>query len=138
MIMASKVYLCDMCQSKPCRRGERDDFPPYCPGRQLSKEEALGLYDQQDLDSLREAALGGSWGDMAPIFRGLYIHEQEGFYQNPEGYRQKQTVLEGQPSYQVGDSVFLPAPDQPISGTLGYVGDTTVRIDTGQIGRAHV
>ena len=42
-----------MCQSKPCRRGERDDFPPYCPGRQLSKEEALGLYDQQDLDSLR-------------------------------------------------------------------------------------
>ena len=56
MIMASKVYLCDMCQSKPCRRGERDDFPPYCPGRQLSKEEALGLYDQQDLDSLREAA----------------------------------------------------------------------------------
>ena len=68
---------------------------------------------------------------MAPILRGLYIHEQEGFYQNPEGYRQKQTVLEGQPSYQVGDSVFLPAPDQPISGTLGYVGDTTVRIDTG-------
>ena len=102
--------------------GDTADFRTYTTGIEV---EIL------DSEERRLAALGGSWGDMAPIFRGLYIHEQEGFYQNPEGYRQKQTVLEGQPSYQVGDSVFLPAPDQPISGTLGYVGDTTVRIDTG-------
>lgn len=102
--------------------GDTADFRTYTTGIEV---EIL------DSEERRLAALGGSWGDMAPILRGLYIHEQEGFYQNPEGYRQKQTVLEGQPSYQVGDSVFLPAPDQPISGTLGYVGDTTVRIDTG-------
>ena len=102
--------------------GDTADFRTYTTGIEV---EIL------DSEERRLAALGGSWSDMAPILRGLYIHEQEGFYQNPEGYRQKQTVLEGQPSYQVGDSVFLPAPDQPISGTLGYVGDTTVRIDTG-------
>ena len=102
--------------------GDTADFCTYTTGIEV---EIL------DSEERRLAALGGSWSDMAPILRGLYIHEQEGFYQNPEGYRQKQTVLEGQPSYQVGDSVFLPAPDQPISGTLGYVGDTTVRIDTG-------
>lgn len=102
--------------------GDTADFRTYTTGIEV---EIL------DSEERRLAALGGSWSDMAPILRGLYIHEQEGFYQNPENYRQKQTVLEGQPSYQVGDSVFLPAPDQPISGTLGYVGDTTVRIDTG-------
>ena len=102
--------------------GDAADFRTYTTGIEV---EIL------DSEERRLAALGGSWGDMAPILRGLYIHEQEGFYQNPEDYRQKQTVLEGQPSYQVGDSVFLPAPDQPINGTLGYVGDTTVRIDTG-------
>ena len=98
--------------------GDTADFRTYTTGIEV---EIL------DSEERRLAALG----EMAPILRGLYIHEQEGFYQNPEGYRQKQTVLEGQPSYQVGDSVFLPAPDQPISGTLGYIGDTTVRIDTG-------
>lgn len=102
--------------------GDTADFRTYTTGIEV---EIL------DSEERRLVALGGSWDDMAPILRGLYIHEQEGFYQNPEDYRQKQTVLEGQPSYQVGDSVFLPAPDQPISGTLGYVGDTTVRIDTG-------
>lgn len=102
--------------------GDTADFRTYTTGIEV---EIL------DSEERRLAMLGGSWGDMTPILRGLYIHGQEGFYQNPEDYRQKQTLLKGQPSYQAGDSVFLPAPDQPISGTLGYIGDTTVRIDTG-------
>src|SRR5699024_4276805 len=28
--------------------------------------------------------LGSSWGEIAPIFRWLYLHEQEGFYRDPE------------------------------------------------------
>ena len=102
--------------------GDTADFRTYTTGIEV---EIL------DNEERRLAVLGGSWGDMAPILRGLYVHESEGFYQNPEAYQSKQTMLDGQPSYQIGDSVFLPAPDQPISGTLGYVGDTTVRIDTG-------
>ena len=30
--------------------------------------------------------LGSSWGEIAPIFRWLYLHEQEGFYRDPETY----------------------------------------------------
>lgn len=67
--------------------GDTADFRTYTTGIEV---EIL------DSEERRLAALGGSWGDIAPILRGLYIHEQEGFYQNPEGYRQKQTVLEGQ------------------------------------------
>ena len=101
--------------------GNTADFRTYTTGIEI---EIL------DNEERRLAVLGGSWGDMSPILRGLYVHESEGFYQNPEAYQSEQAALEGQPSYQIGDSVFLPAPDQPISGTLGYVSDTTVRIDT--------
>lgn len=38
---------------------------------------------------------------------------------------------DGTPAYQVGDHVVLPAPDQEISGTIGYIGEQEVRIDTG-------
>lgn len=39
--------------------------------------------------------------------------------------------LEGVPSYQVGDYVSLPAPDQPIRGTIEDISGTTIRIYTG-------
>lgn len=48
--------MCDLCEAKPCRNGDRESFPPYCPGRQLGREEAIGLYDGQDRDALRTAA----------------------------------------------------------------------------------
>ena len=41
--------------------------------------------------------------------------------------------LEGQPVYQVGDKVVLPLRDREIHGTVAYVGDTEVRIDTAHI-----
>lgn len=45
--------------------------------------------------------------------------------------------LEGTPAYQVGNHVVLPAPDQEISGTIGYIGELEVRIDTGPYAWSH-
>ncbi|WP_320953196.1 SNF2-related protein, partial [Enterocloster bolteae] len=38
-------------------------------------------------------------------------------------------VLEGVPAYEVGDKVMLPYGDHELSGTVGHVGETAVRID---------
>ena len=66
------------------------------------------------------------------ILRGLYVKEQDGFFQDPEGFADRHIPpLEGTPSYQVGDQVTLPAPDHPITGTIDAIEDTTVRIYTG-------
>ena len=62
---------------------------------------------------------------------------QDGMYQTfstQEGARQfadalNHQALKGVPSYQVGDTVTLHYGDQELSGTLGYVGETDVRID---------
>ena len=45
--------------------------------------------------------------------------------------RLNNTALEGAPSYRVGDTVTLPAPDHPITGTIEDIGENTVRIHTG-------
>src|SRR5699024_3305813 len=64
--------------------------------------------------------------------RGLYVKEQDGFFQDPEGFADRHTPpLEGTPSYQAGDQVTLPAPDHPITGTIDAIEETTVRIYTG-------
>ena len=39
--------------------------------------------------------------------------------------------LTGTPTYQGGDHVVLPAPDQEISGAIGHIGEQEIRIDTG-------
>ena len=45
--------------------------------------------------------------------------------------RLNQSHLEGVPVYQVGDKVTLPLSDREIAGTIGYIGENDVRIDTG-------
>ena len=45
--------------------------------------------------------------------------------------------MEGQPSYAVGDAVVLDFGDRVVSGTLGYVGDTEVRVDTDPYSWSH-
>ena len=62
---------------------------------------------------------------------------QDGMYQTFETLEEAQQfadglnhpTLEGVPSYQVGDKVTLPYGDRELTGTVGYVGDTDVRID---------
>ena len=72
------------------------------------------------------------WDELAPLLRGLYVKEQDGFFQAPEGFADRHTPpLEGTPAYQVGDQVTLPAPDHPITGTIDAIEDNSVRIYTG-------
>ena len=131
-----------------------------------------------DHDERKLSTLAFRWDEIAPMLRGLYVHEADGFYQEPDAFRRyvvEQTsdafeepfiirdqhtgeyyalgeaaqtfesqdeaeafadrlnhiALDGVPSYQVGDTVTLPAPDHPINGTIDAMEDTTVRIYTG-------
>ena len=85
-----------------------------------------------DHEERKLATLAYRWEELAPLLRGLYVKEQDGFFQDPEGFADRHTPpLEGTPSYQVGDHVTLPAPDHPITGTIDAIEETTVRIYTG-------
>ena len=85
-----------------------------------------------DHEERKLATLAYRWEELAPLLRGLYVKEQDGFFQDPEGFADRHIPpLEGTPSYQVGDQVTLPAPDHPITGTIDAIEDTTVRIYTG-------
>ena len=54
-----------------------------------------------------------------------------------ELYEQEQDVMERPlPDYKVGDNVIVDLPTQTIEGTIGYVGETDVRIDTSAQGQS--
>ena len=81
------------------------------------------------------ATVSASWGELAAVLRALYQQELDGFSHTPV---QREAVrLTGTLTYQVGDHVVLPAPDQEISGTIGYIGELEVRIDTGPYAWSH-
>ena len=85
-----------------------------------------------DHEERKLATLAYRWDGLAPLLRGMYVKELDGFFQDPEGFADRHTSpLEGTPSYHVGDQVTLPAPDHPITGTIDAIEDTTVRIYTG-------
>ncbi|AYF40106.1 hypothetical protein CXP51_09650 [Ethanoligenens harbinense] len=75
------------------------------------------------------------WEEISPILRALYQHEQDGFSHEP--VLRKPANLEGKPSYEVGDHSVLDYGGQELSGTVGYVGDKDVRIDTGPNSWSH-
>ena len=85
-----------------------------------------------DHEERKLATLAYRWEELTPLLRGLYVKEQDGFFQDPEGFADRHTPpLEGTLSYQVGDPVTLPAPDHPITGTIDAIEDNSVRIYTG-------
>ena len=54
-----------------------------------------------------------------------------------ELYEQEQDVMEHTlPDYKVGDNVIVDLPTRTIEGTIGYVGETDVRIDTSAHGQS--
>ena len=54
-----------------------------------------------------------------------------------ELYEQEQDVMEHSlPDYKVGDNVIVDLPTRTIEGTIGYVGETDVRIDTSAQGQS--
>ena len=86
----------------------------------------------QDKFSSRRAS---SWENIAPVLRALYQQELDGFSHEP--VQKEPAHLEGTPVYQTGDKVTLPYPDREISGTVGYIGEHEVRIDTGPYSWSH-
>ena len=103
--------------------GEEADYFASTTGLEVSIQDKFGT------------KLGAGWQEIAPILRAMYLQERDGFFQEPP--RQEPVLLEGQPSYALGDAVVLDFGDRVVSGTLGYVGDTEVRIDTGPYSWSH-
>jgi N12 class adenine-specific DNA methylase/adenine-specific DNA methylase len=75
------------------------------------------------------------WEEIAPILRALYQQEQDGFFHEP--VLREPANLTGKPSYEVGDHAVLDYGGQELSGTVGYVGEKDVRIDTGPYSWSH-
>ncbi|QNK40241.1 DEAD/DEAH box helicase family protein [Caproicibacter fermentans] len=75
------------------------------------------------------------WEEIAPILRALYQREQDGFSHEPVS--REPANLDGKPSYQPGNHAVLDYGGQELSGTVGYVGDKDVRIDTGPYSWSH-
>ena len=70
-----------------------------------------------------------TWAEVSPVLRAMFIRESDGFFHEP--VVQEPVRLEGEPDYHVGDQVTVPTPDRDITGTIGYVGEKDVRVDTG-------
>ena len=79
--------------------------------------------------------LSFQWDEIVPVLRAMYRQERDGFYHEP--VLREPVTLEGIPAYKVGDSVVVPYPDRDIKGTIGYIGDIDVRIDTGPYSWSH-
>lgn len=75
------------------------------------------------------------WEEIASILRTLYQREQDGFSHEP--VLREPANLDGKPSYEAGDHAVLDYGDQELSGTVGYVGEKDVRIDTGPYSWSH-
>ncbi|WP_334304323.1 SNF2-related protein [Eisenbergiella porci] len=79
--------------------------------------------------------ISNSWAEIVPMLRGFYQQELDGFYHVP--LPPKRVHLEGTPVYGVGDSVTLDLGNRIVSGTVGYVGEQEVRVDTGPYSWSH-
>ena len=75
--------------------------------------------------------------DMALADLRMPIFREEPLTLVRELYEQEQEVMEHTlPDYKVGDNVIVDLPTQTIEGTIGYVGETDVRIDTSAQGQS--
>ncbi len=75
--------------------------------------------------------------DMALAEMRMPIFREEPLALVRELYEQEQDVMEHPlPDYKVGDNVIVDLPTRTIEGTIGYVGETDVRIDTSAKGQS--
>ena len=108
----------------------REDYLPL--GATIHMEERAFRVDTVNFDkgsvSLQDVALAEM---RMPIFR------EEPLALVRELYEQEQEVMEHPlPDYKVGDNVIVDLPTRTIEGTIGYVGETDVRIDTSAQGQS--
>ena len=100
-------------------RGDRTDY--------RAAEKGLEIRAPDSADKL--TFYWFDWPEIASVLRAKFQQEREGFYRDPAI---KEAVnLPGTLRYQVGDSVVVPYPDRYIIGTVGYITNLEVRIDTG-------
>ncbi|OCN01343.1 DEAD/DEAH box helicase [Clostridium sp. W14A] len=88
-----------------------------------------------DIHDKYNSKRSASWEEVAPILRALYQREQDGFSHEP--VLREPANLDGKPSYEAGDHAVLDYGGQELSGTVGYVGEKDVRIDTGPYSWSH-
>ena len=75
--------------------------------------------------------------DMALADLRMPVFREEPLALVRELYEQEQDVMEHTlPDYKVGDNVIVDLPTRTIEGTIGYVGETDVRIDTSAHGQS--
>ena len=108
----------------------REDYLPL--GTTIHMEGRAFRVDTVNFDkgsvSLQDVALAEM---RMPIFR------EESLAVVRELYEQEQEVMEHSlPDYKVGDNVIVDLPTRTIEGTIGYVGETDVRIDTSAQGQS--
>ena len=108
----------------------REDYLPL--GATVHMEERAFRVDNVNFDkdsvSLQDVALAEM---RMPIFR------EEPLAIVRELYEQEQEVMERPlPDYKVGDNAIVDLPTRTIEGTIGYVGETDVRIDTSAQGQS--
>ena len=108
----------------------REDYLPL--GATIHMEGRAFRVDNVNFDkdsvTLQDVALAEM---RMPIFR------EEPLALVREQYEQEQGVMEHTlPDYKVGDNVIVDLPTRTIEGTIGYVGETDVRIDTSAQGQS--
>ena len=108
----------------------REDYLPL--GATVHMEGRAFRVDNVNFDkgsvSLQDVALAEM---RMPVFR------EEPLALVRELYEQEQDVMEHPlPDYKVGDNVIVDLPTRTIEGTIGYVGETDVRIDTSAHGQS--
>ena len=108
----------------------REDYLPL--GATIHMEGRAFRVDNVNFDkdsvTLQDVALAEM---RMPIFR------EEPLALVRELYEQEQEVMEHPlPDYKVGDNVIVDLPTRTIEGTIGYVGETDVRIDTSAQGQS--
>ena len=108
----------------------REDYLPL--GATVHMEGRAFRVDNVNFDkgsvSLQDVALAEM---RMPVFR------EEPLALVRELYEQEQDVMEHPlPDYKVGDNVIVDLPTRTIEGTIGYVGETDVRIDTSAQGQS--
>ena len=111
----------------------KEDYLPI--GSVINMDDRKFRVDSVDFDkdkvSLQDMALADA---RMPIFREEPLTVVRELYEQQD--EALDTAPEKTPDYNVGDSVVVDLPTRTIEGTIGYVGETDVRIDTSAQGQS--
>ena len=105
----------------------KEDYLPI--GSIINMDSREFRIDRVDFDKVKVSLQDMALADMrVPIFREEPLTVVRELYEQQD--EALDTAPEKTPDYNVGDSVVVDLPTRTIEGTIGYVGETDVRIDT--------